>query len=48
MGYGGYEGLLSNNAQKPEINIPIVTISITFAIFMVLVLITYLYLLRKE
>jgi hypothetical protein len=48
MGYGGYESVFTNKNARPDIKIPIVTLSITFAIFMVMVLATYLFLLKKE
>jgi len=50
MGYVGYESYLTNgNAEiVPETDLPLITISITFAVFMVLVLSVYFVLLKKE
>ena len=50
MGYAGYEALFMGTGTQamPKVDIPIVTISITFAVFMLLVLALYLFLLRKE
>lgn len=50
MGFVGYESYLTNGNTEvvPETDLPLISISITFAVFMVLVLTVYLILLRKE
>lgn len=50
MGYIGYESYLTNgNAETiPEKDLPLITISILFAVFMVFVLGVYFFLLKKE
>ena len=50
LGYTGYEALFqkSETGMAPEFKIPIVTISIAFAVFMVLILGLYLWMLKKE
>jgi len=50
MGYIGYESYLTNGGSEaiPQTDLPLITISITFAVFMVLVLSVYFVLLKKE
>lgn len=50
MGYVGYESYFTNGNTEvvPETDLPLITISITFAVFMVLVLGVYFVLLKKE
>lgn len=50
MGYIAYDSYFTNGNVEvvPETDLPLITISVTFAVFMVLVLGTYLFLLKKE
>lgn len=50
MGYVGYESYFSNGNSEivAETDLPLITISITFAVFMVLVLGVYFVLLKRE
>jgi hypothetical protein len=50
MGFSGYESYLTNGNTEmvAETDLPLISISITFAVFMVIVLAVYFVLLKRE